>query len=391
MSLSKTAKDLLIIASSTLLLTFLIWLPFLLKLPSFFNLDFSPGFNLIYRNFDGIEYITIAKSWYDPQIIARLPQSLSANYYAAHFPGYSLLILLFAPFLGFLKSMLFVSVTFTVLAAIAFYFLVRDLKLTDHPLLLSLIFLILPARWVIVHSVGSSEPVFIFLIIMVFYCLLRYESLKSFIYLFLSALFAMLALLTRPPGAIVLIAIGLYVLWRYFISVKVKDFSTNFSQAFRYLIFIIGPLALLGLFYWFSLTYQNFWAYFNSGDNIHLVFPPFQIFNKHQYWVGEIWLEDIIYIFVFGLMGGIYLWKKKLYPLAFFVFTYIIASMFIAHRDISRYVLPIFPFVLIAFEKLLTSKEFRVVLIILGLAIYLYSQNFLIENVAPYPNIELFN
>src|SRR5258708_1884804 len=150
--MSKTAKDLLYIVLFTLAMTFLIWIPHILALHSLYNLDFSAGFNSIYRNFDGLEYVVIAKSFYNPEIIKTIPFTLTPAYYASHFPGYSLLILLFSPFLGFLKSMLFVSLTSTIGAAIAFYFLVKNFKLTAQPLLLSLIFLILPARWLIVHS-----------------------------------------------------------------------------------------------------------------------------------------------------------------------------------------------------------------------------------------------
>ena len=86
-----------------------------------------------------------------------------------------------------------------------------------------------------------------------------------------------------------------------------------------------------------------------------------------------------------------YLLKQNLYPLAFFVLTYLSASTLIAHRDIARYTLPIFPFLLIAFEKVLISREFKIILPIIGIAIYLYVQNFLLQNIAPIPNLQLFN
>ncbi len=368
----------------------------------FLGLDFSAGFSTIYRNFDGLEYVVIAKSLYLPKLISELPNTLPPNYYASHFPGFSLLILLFSPALGFLKSMLFTSVLFTIFSAVMFYFLVRDFKLTNQPLLLSLIFLILPARWVIVHSVGSSEPVFIFFVILCFYFVMKFEHLQHYSYLIWAALAALAAQLTRPPGLILLIALGLYVHWKYFISPVIarseatwqsflKNFWTNWKKHLRYSVFILVPLGLLAIFYWYSVSLGDFWAYFHSGDNIHLVFPPFQVFNKHQFWVGEIWLEDIVYIFVVGFSAGMLLWKQKLYPLAFFVLTYFLAATLVVHRDISRYTLPAFPFVLIAFEKFLTSKEFKIVLVIVALGIYLYSQNFIIENVAPIPNLSVFN
>ena len=139
--MSKTFKDLSLLALLTLGVTFLVWLPHILALPNFWGLSFKDGFSTIYRNFDGLEYVVIAKSFYNPSLIASLPQSLPANYFASHFPGYAILIYVFAPILGFLKSMLFVSIASTILSVWAFYFFVRNLKLTSYPLFLSSLFL----------------------------------------------------------------------------------------------------------------------------------------------------------------------------------------------------------------------------------------------------------
>ncbi len=381
----KELKDYFSIISSCLLLTILIWLPHLLRL-NFYGLDFSNGFNTIYRNYDGLEYVIIAKSWYNPQIISHMAQSLPDIYYSAHFPGYSILISILAPLLGYLKSMLVISLLFTIFSTLAFYKLVKDFKFSDHPLILSLVFLLLPARWVIVHSVGSSEPVFIFFLLLTFYNFLKFEQHLKWKYIYLTGLFGMLAQMVRPPGVLILVAIGSYILW------KIYKKHLTLSKAITYyhpLILIL--LSLISIFYLYYLQYGDFLAYFHSGDNIHLTFPPFQIFNKDQTWVGDIWLEDIIYIYILGFLGGLMLIKQKLYPLGFLVLTFMLAGISIAHRDISRYLLPVFPFVLIAYEKVLTTKEFKIVLAILGLGIYLYSQNFILNNTAPYPNLELFN
>ena len=389
--MAKTHKDLLIIFIATIFSTLLIWLPHLLSLSNFYGLNFKEGFNTIYRNYDGIEYIIIAKTLYIPHLFTSLPQELPATYFASHFPLYSLLILAVSLQLGFLKSMLLVSILFTIFSAFTFYFLVKDFKLTDHPLTLSLVFLILPARWLIVRSVGSSEPVFIFFALTAFYFFLRYEQKRNIWDIYLVGISGLLAQLTRPPGILIFIALSLYIIWRIFKD-KHKNFLARlFDSIVHYHPLILIPAALIAIFYWYSITYTDFLAYFHSGDNIHLTFPPFQVFNKDQFWVGDIWLEDIVYIYLFGLLGGLLLIKQKLYPLAFFVLTYVVASLFVAHRDISRYILPTFPFILIAFEKILTTKEFKIVLGILLLGIYLYAQNYILANTAPYANLELFN
>lgn len=394
--MSKTIKDLSVLATFVVLITFLVWLPHLLALPNFWGLSFREGFSVIYRNFDGLEYVVIAKSFYNPSLIATLPQSQSASYFASHFPGYSILISLFAPLLGFLKSMLFVSVISTILAVWAFYFFVTKLKLTSNPLFLSLLFLILPARWLVVHSVGSSEPLFIFLIISTIYFFIRFEQTQHFNDIIISAISGLFAQIVRPPGILLFIALVLYIHFRFYLQSKsLAMLGTGFKRVWvdhlKYFPLILIPLGLLSIFYLYGQTLGDFWAYFHSGDNIHLTFPPFQIFNKHQFWVGDIWLEDAVYIFILGFLGAVYLWKKELYLISFVVFTYLVASTFVVHRDISRYLLPISPFILIAFEKVLTSREFKIILPIIFLAIYLYAQNFLLFNTAPFPNLQLFN
>lgn len=389
--MSKTFKDIAIIFLSTIFLTIIVWLPHLLRL-NFYGLNFSEGFNTIFRNFDGINYIIIAKSLYNGQIISALPQQLPHTYYAAHFPLYSVLIILFAPILGFLKSMLFVSVISTAAAALAFYFLVRDFKLTHHPLWLSLIFLVLPARWLIVHSVGSAEPTFIFFTILAIYFFLKYEEKRSYLDITLAGMFGLLAQWTRPPGILLFLAFGIYILWKSYNRNFAKFIGQTVQTSLQHFPLILIPAGLISIFFLYQVTYNDFFAYFHSGDNIHLTFPPFQVFNINQFWVGDIWLEDIVYVYLLGLLSGIMLLKtERLKILGIYVLTYIGASLFVAHRDISRYVLPIFPFALIAFEKVITSKEFKIVLWILLLGIYLYAQNFLIQNTAPIGQVEMFD
>lgn len=380
------------LAAVTALISFLVWLPFLLKLHSFYGLDFSEGFNAIYRNFDGTEYITVAKTLYKPEALLPIPQSFSPLYYASHFPLYPLLISFFGLFLGDLKAMILVTFIFTVLSVWAFYFLVRDFNLTDQPFWLSVAFLVLPARWVIVHTVGSPEPLFIFFTISALYAFLKFEQTKNKSTLWASALFAALAQLTRSPGILLFIALAIFIHWNMYLEKAHTKLSTAFKHHLKYWPLLLIPFSLLLIFILYSINLGDFFAYFHSGDNIHLTFPPYQIFNKNQYWVGDIWLEDVVYIFLVGFMGGLLLLKKQLTrPLGFFVLTYLAAATLVVHRDISRYTLPVMPFVIIAFEKVLVSKEFKIVMIILALGIYLYSQNFIIHNVAPIPNLAAFN
>lgn len=403
-------KDFYFLTIATIILTFLVWLPHLAKVENFYGLNFSEGFNTIYRNYDGIEYVYIAKSFYVPELISNLSINFPASYFPAHFPLYSIFILIFSSIIGYLKSMLLVTLLFSIGAVLAFYTLAREFKLTNNPLFLSLIFLILPARWLVVHSVGSSEPTFIFFIILSIYFFLKYErgifvhlklkdQPKNFKFLLLSGIFGMLAVLTRPPGVLLFISFGLFILWQKILYPAIKEkpqllgrvLQNTFFAFKQYYPLGLMPFGLVLVFGWYQIAVGDFFAYFKTGDNIHLFFPPYQVFNNTQYWVGDIWLEDIVYIYLLGFLSSIYLFRQKLNLFGFFILTYFIASSMVAHRDISRYTLPAFPFMLIAFEKVLTSKEFKIVMVILALAIYLYTQNFILSNTAPIENPQIFD
>lgn len=144
------------------------------------------------------------------------------------------------------------------------------------------------------------------------------------------------------------------------------------------------PLVLLGIFYYYKIQTGDFLAYFHSGDNFHINPLPFLVFISTKSWINTIWLEDIIYIYFFALISINKLFEKFKFDIIFLypaVFT--LATLFVAHRDISRYIAPVYPFVLYAFKDKLENKMIRLILFILIPAVYLYSVNFIAGNVAP--------
>jgi len=77
----------------------LLYFPFIFHLNSFFGLKYPEKFNFstILLNFDSLNYIIVAKTWYNPQKIAALfPNTLLPKYFPAHFPAYPALIWLTA-------------------------------------------------------------------------------------------------------------------------------------------------------------------------------------------------------------------------------------------------------------------------------------------------------
>ena len=78
--------------------------------------------------------------------------------------------------------------------------------------------------------------------------------------------------------------------------------------------------------------------------------------------------------------------QKKEYELATFSAVFFTLTLFIAHRDLVRYVLPLVPFLFVAFSDILIKKEFKIALGVIIIPIFLYSLAFISQNVMPISN-----
>lgn len=353
-----------------ILFSLVVWLPFATKivLPGW-ELDFSGGNKTLWQNFDGPNYLIVSKTWYNVEKIkTEFSSPLPAEYYPAHFPLYPAIISIFDMVLKGPTAMLLSTLVGSILCFLMLYKYIMEFKLSKNAFWLCLAFLILPARWVAVRAVGSPEPWFIFFILAsIFY--FRKEKF------WLAGILAALAQLTKSPAIILLAAYGVFALVD---SIKSKKIQ------FKYLPLLIQLTVIPVLFWFFGLRTGDFWAYFHSGDNIHLFWPPFSVFSpKGQYWVGSFWLEDVIWTWLIFGVGIMKLRDKKLTIEYYFAGLFFLSTLFVAHRDISRYILPIAPFVLIGWDKLVQKKEFKIVAAVLVIPILLYSWTFLLNNTAP--------
>ena len=369
--MSKLKKDLILLIGVALLSTIFVWLPFFLQINKFFSISIPQGgMATIMKNFDGLYYIIISKSLYIPEAIKTMVSfDLSPLYYSAHFPLFALLIKLLGIILPHTWAMLVITLLSSVLAVFVFYKFLKDFKLTSNPFFLTLVFLFLPARWLIVRSVGSAEPTFIALILACFYFFKKEK-------IWFAAIMGSLAQMTKPPGILIFIGLLAFILFENR-KILIKDFAKLVK---KYYPLLLIPISLLLVFFYYKVVYNDFFAYFHSGDNIHLFWPPYQVFNKTAAWVGTIWLEEIIYIFLLGLLGIILLFKKGLKDLAFFSLVFYLSLIFVSHRDISRYSLPMIPFIIIGFENAIQKKEFKIAFYLTLLPIYLYTINFIAGN-----------
>jgi len=352
--------------------TFILWLPFILKTNNWLGLKIeNSNFQYIYKHYDGPLYIIPAKTLYEEAkidipgsgFILSLP--LTPKYFAAHLPLYPIFIRFFAPIFGYLKSMIFVNILATVILANLFYFILKKFKISQNPLLLTTVFLFLP-RFIVVRSVGSSESLFILLILS---SLLFFEKNKFL----LAGLFGGLATMTKIPG-ILLFPAYILVLAEKLIREKKFDFKTI------YLLLI--PLGLLAVFLLYQKQFNDFFAYFHTGGVVPMPYP-FSVFNSSAKWVGTAWLEEIVIYFFLYIFSVISLVNIKQRSFFYFSLVFLVATTFVQHRDISRYALPLWPFACIALEKLFTSKKFLIALLIILPALYLYAWNFCLQNIVP--------
>lgn len=375
--MSKTLRDFLIILVAVIVPVLLIWLPFFLRLPSLWGIKLPQnGMETVISNFDGPYYIVVAKSFYNHQTLANFEFPLPREYYAAHFPGFPIIIKALSPIFGYPWAMMMATLITSVIALWFFYLLLKQLKFGNSALWITLFFAVFPARWLIVRSIGSPEPLFIAGVLASFYFFLREKF-------WLAGIAGAVAMATKSPGILLFAALFLSI-----VGPRTQDIFINPAKALISIIpkvvpLLLIPITAIGIFLFYQIQYGDFLAYFHSGDNIHLLFPPFQVFNTAQTWVGTFWLEEIIWIYLFIFLGIFQLIKMRYFHFAWFVGIFGLSTIFVSHRDIARYILPVVPFLFIAFSNILESKPFKWALLLLVIPIYLFSLNFLIGNVTP--------
>jgi hypothetical protein len=345
------AKNWVLLASFAAISSLALWIP--------------TGLTRIYENFDGPYYLVVAKTWYNKtQISTQFSFPLAAEYYTAHFPLYPVLITGISTITGLTSptSMVLINVLGAIAGSIIFYTIAEKLKI-KYPFFLALAWLFIWPRMWVVRSVGSPETLFIVwtMLSLYLYSVKRYWP---------AGLMGALAVLTKSPGILLFVAYAGWFVWEYFKNKKLR---------WEIWPTLLIPLALVGLFAFYYSATGDFLAYFHSGDNIHLQLMPFKVFDSSQPWVGDWWLEDAIWIY---LISGLGVWAAfKKYPVwGIFGAVFLATLIFVSHRDLERYSLPLVPVVLLGLAQLFERKEFRWALVLLIIPLYFYSLNFISHN-----------
>ena len=322
--------------------------------------------SLLFRHWDGPNYLYVARTLYQiPVDHPFVSYKTTQAYFACHLPLYPLLIRLFSYLFDYPAAMLFVTLLSSAAATYLFYLLIKETEIVAQPFWSAVLFLFLPIRWLTYHSLGATEP------------------------LFLALVFGSMLLWRREKYALAFLLVGLSSVTRIVgVLVGVAYFCTAIHQK-RWKsipLMAIMPLPLLLTFGFYAYQFGDFWAYFSW--NAKLLNPmPLKVFlayastnNPHH---AELYL---MMYFLYGA-GTLMLWRKPLffwYSAVFWVF-----NLFVFHEDLSRYYLPITPFVLIiAYDKVLSRRAMQLMFPFLLFGVYAYSlplieQNALVDWVWP--------
>lgn len=366
---NKSSAKLVLIALVSLAI---FWGPFWAKWQNFWQINFGQlGMATIVQNFDGLNFLVVAKSAYKPEIIEEInAHFLTGNdpiYFVAHFPAFALIIRGLATVLSYPNALLVTIVLSNLILAAVLYWFYRENGLNDKwTLLIGAVALFFPARMLSVRAVGSNEPLFIALILASIILARKRSD-------WWAAIVGALAVLTRSPG---ILLFGAYCL-------------TFWREPKRIIPYLIMPITLLGLFGYYGVVHQDFLAYFHSGDNIHLFFPPFAIFSNTQTWINDMWREDLIYLYLFYALGLTQL-KDKL--LKNWALAYGLTLLLVAHRDLARYALPLSPLVLLGYAPWISRIPSKYLWVgsILLIPIYLLGWQFVVANVQPISDWSVF-
>jgi hypothetical protein len=251
------------------------------------------------------------------------------------------------------------TIAASTIATVVFYQLLKEFKYSVNPFWASVVFIFFPSRWLLYHSIGATEPLFILLILGSIYCYKKDRYFWAFT-------LAGLASVTKIFG--VLMFASYLVLLLY-------------EKKYRYLPYLaIIPAFLAANFLVYQFTYGDFLAYFRWNGSFMKTTPFMNFFAPAG--VGKTNDAELFMgFYVLYILGALRLWKRP--ELASFSLIYLGFTAFVQHPDVSRYLLPAAPFALIvAFDDIICRKEFMIVFPLIVIFGYFYCWGIIPTNLA---------
>jgi hypothetical protein len=358
---SSDFKPHLLIIGIVLLSSLFFFIPFILQADNFLSIEFEEtGMQAVYRYWDGPLYVIVSKTFYSNESPLYQASNLGPGYFSAHFPLYPFTIMLLSG-IGDFNAMVVAAIVFSSLASLMFYTIVKEFGITDRPLLLAIFFGFFPLRWFLYRNVGATEPAF------VFFCLSTIYFLKKDRIPYAVGA-ASLATLTRIFGIILLPVILASLFFRKQLTIK----NILLSGAI--------PASLFGLFAYYDLSLGDFFAYFSVNQSY--LQEPFRIMAT---FVDSHFGELYAILVIAYAMAALILWSRGEREMALFIIVYLPVISLVAHSDASRYMLPMAPFALMAFENLFPRNRilFAVIIMLTALLSIVYAWTMIPTNLMP--------
>ncbi len=321
----------LVVASAMCLSTLAVWIPFL-RTPE-----------VLYRYWDGPHYAYLAQTLHDvPASHPFTAYHLTPAYFACHLPAYPLLIRTMTLATGghYMPAMLLATLLCSVASALLFYEVLRRNDWVASPLWTAVLFAWLPLRWVIYHSVGASEPLFLVFVMAAF---LAYKSGR----VELLTLAIAGASLTRIVGVLMVPA---------FVVTYLAE-----RQVKKALVVPLAGLAVLALFTWHFFRYGDFFAYFswNVGKEGLVSAVPLRAASAYA-GAGDVHSTELyLGLYAVFAVGTAAVWRHRV--IFWHCLAYLSFSFFFFHFDLSRTLIPAAPFaLLVAFDGALSRPACRI-------------------------------
>jgi len=341
------------------------WAPFVFRINRLWGIEYPrEGMSTIVQNFDGVNFLVIEKSWYDREkleyLSAIVDPGQDPKYYSAHFPVTAAVVWLFDQMTTGPRAVILSIVAGNIFLTYGLYVFFAEWIGKKQAWWLTAMALFLPARMLSVRGVLSTEIWFIPLTLLSLTAARKKQHWQA-------AGWGALSILTRSPG-IILFAAYVTAMWR---------------EPKKLAFYLVLPAALIALWLFYGHQFGSIFTYFQSGDNLHLFLPPFRVFGTSETWISGMWREEIIYIYLL-FSAGILLWKRKGQGAAWWYPSFFLTTiLFVVHRDIARYSLPVAPFVIGGLAKLGEEKLTRYLFLVLIIPVYLYAWQFVVQNIQP--------
>lgn len=369
----------LIASLIALVSVFVIWSPFSIGVNYFWGIDFTNKSMLtIAQNYDAMNFLVVARSWYNPSIINDTYNVLvgerGTRYFAAHYPLYAAVIWFFDKFLtgpqAIYASILLSNIVLSI-GLVSFFKKFAPSSMLIVPLTIMALFL--PPRIMPLRAIGSNE---FFCLTFILISIVANRNKKHL----LSAVTGALAVLTRSPAILLFVAYIVDIIWK-----NRGNLKESVKQTIPYLLM---PSSLLALWGYYGYVYGDVLAYFKVGGNLNLYLPPFMVFGSELPWISGFWREDIMYLYLFIMMGVGLLWERtkkesEIRIVAIFASIYAISLFFVAHRDVSRYSVLIAPLLVLGYGPYIIKTKYYWLLYVLLIPLFLYSWNFVLGNIQP--------